>query len=75
MEREMGETKSETESQSTADAVTGDSDAQVATIAENVLSLLRQATELAGGNSQYAVEIAQRMSDELWAAQRIVAEL
>ena len=42
---------------------------------ENVLSLLRRATELADGNSRYAVEIAQRMSDELWVAQKRVAEL
>jgi predicted nucleic acid-binding Zn-ribbon protein len=75
MEREMDQTRSETESRSTADAVTGESEAQVVTTGENVLSLLRRATELAGGNSRYAVEIAQRMSDELWAAQKMVAEL
>jgi hypothetical protein len=39
------------------------------------VSLLRQATDLAGGNSRYAVEIAQKMSDQLWAAQKMVAEL
>jgi hypothetical protein len=39
------------------------------------VSLLRQASDLAGGNSRYAVEIAQKMSDQLWAAQKMVAEL
>ena len=33
------------------------------------------AAELAGGNSRYAVEIAQNMSDQLWPVQKRVAEL
>jgi predicted nucleic acid-binding Zn-ribbon protein len=37
--------------------------------------LLQQATHLAGGNSRYAVEIAQKLSDQLWPAQKRVAEL
>ncbi len=59
----MGETNSEPQDPSTAETVTGESEAQVATTGENVLTLLRRATDLAGGNSRYAVEIAQRMSD------------
>ena len=42
---------------------------------QNVVSLLRQATDLAGGNSRYAVEVAQRMSHRLWSAEKSVAEL
>jgi hypothetical protein len=42
---------------------------------QNILTLLQQATDLAGGNSRYAVGIAQRMSDQLWIAEKRVAEL
>jgi hypothetical protein len=42
---------------------------------QNILTLLQQATHLAGGNSRYAVEIAQKLSDQLWSAQKSVAEL
>jgi uncharacterized protein YlxW (UPF0749 family) len=41
----------------------------------NVLSLLQQASDLAGGNTLYAVEIAQKLSEQLWSAQKNVAEL
>ena len=37
---------------------------------QNVLSLLHQATDLAGGNSRYAVEIAQKLSDQLGLAEQ-----
>jgi hypothetical protein len=39
------------------------------------VSLLQRAAELAGGNSCYAVEIAQKMSDQLWPVPKRVAEL
>jgi hypothetical protein len=68
----MGEANTEPENPATVESKTED---KVATTGENVLSLLRRATELAGGNSQYALEIAQRMSDQLWAAQKRVGEL
>ena len=42
---------------------------------QNVLSLLHQATDLAGGNSRYAVGIAQRLSDQLYTAEDRIAEL
>jgi predicted nucleic acid-binding Zn-ribbon protein len=71
----MGEIKSKPESTSLAESATGENEAQVAFTGENVLSLLRRATELAGGNSRYAVEIAQKVSDQLWAAQKKAAEL
>jgi cell division protein FtsB len=71
----MSETRSEPERPSTSKAVTEESEAQVVFTGENVLILLRQATDLAGGNSRYAVEITQRMSDELWVAQKRVEEL
>jgi hypothetical protein len=32
---------------------------------QNILGLLHQATDLAGGNSRYAVEIARKLSDQL----------
>jgi hypothetical protein len=37
---------------------------------QNVLGLLHQATDLAGGNSRYAVEIAQKLSDQLGLAEK-----
>ena len=42
---------------------------------QNVLSLLHQATDLAGGNSRYAVEIVQKLSDQLGLAKNKVQEL
>ena len=42
---------------------------------QNILSLLHQATDLAGGNSRYAVGIAQRLSDQLCTAEDRIAEL
>ena len=42
---------------------------------QNILSLLHQATDLAGGNSRYAVEIAQKLSDQLCTAENRVGEL
>ena len=54
---------------------TSEPETQVAFTGENVLTLLRRAIELAGGNSRYAVEIAQKMSDQLWSSQKKVAEL
>jgi len=69
------QTKSDTENVSTADAVTVENEAEVPTPGENVLTLLRRATELAGGNSRYAVDIAKRMSDQLWPLQKRVVEL
>ena len=42
---------------------------------QNILSLLHQATDLAGGNSRYAVAIAQRLSDQLCTAENRVEEL
>ena len=71
----MGEVSIEPEKPPPAETLPGESEAQVAAIGENVLTLLRRATELAGGNSLYAVEIAQKMSDQLWAAQKRVGEL
>src|SRR5215471_332695 len=48
---------------------------QVDFTGENVMKLLQQATGLAGGNNRYAVEIAQRLSDQLCTAEKRVAEL
>jgi hypothetical protein len=75
MRCEMGEASSGPENPSTAETVTGENEALAAIAGENVLALLRRATDLPGGNSRYAVEIAQRMSDQLWATQQRVAEL
>jgi hypothetical protein len=71
----MGDPKSESEHPSTAEPATSGSEARVAFTGENVLTLLRRAAELAGGNSRYAIEIAQKMSDQLWIAQKRVVEL
>jgi hypothetical protein len=60
------QTKSEPEKSSTSEAVTADNEAQVGLAGEEVLTLLRRAIELADGNSRYAVEIVQKMSDQLW---------
>ena len=71
----MGETTSESENPASAETATGENESQAATAGENVLTLLRRASDLAGANSRYAVEMAQRMSNQLWAAQKRVAEL
>jgi predicted nucleic acid-binding Zn-ribbon protein len=72
-EGDMGdETESTLPSNSAAES--GKADIELNFNGQNVLSLLRQATDLAGGNSRYAVEIAQKMSDQLWAAQKRAAE-
>ena len=67
--------KSEPEKPSTSEAVIADNEAQAGLAGKEVLTLLRRATELADGNSRYAVEIAKKMSDQLSAAQKTVAEL
>ncbi len=54
---------------------TAESEAKDELAGKDVLTLLRRATELAAGNSRYAVDIAQKMSDQLWTAQKRVAEL
>jgi predicted nucleic acid-binding Zn-ribbon protein len=71
----MGEASSGPENPSTAETVTGENEAQDEIAGRDVLTLLRRSAELADGNSRYAVEIAQRMSDQLWAAQKEVVEL
>jgi predicted nucleic acid-binding Zn-ribbon protein len=68
----MGETKSEPEKSSNAEAA---NEAQDEIAGRDVLILLRRSAELADGNNRYAVEIAQEMSDQLWAAQKRAAEL
>jgi predicted nucleic acid-binding Zn-ribbon protein len=68
----MGETKSEPENFSNAETA---NEAQDGIAGRDVLTLLRRSAELADGNSRYAVEIAQKMSDRLWAAQKTAAEL
>ena len=42
---------------------------------QKVLSLVHQASDLAGGNSRYAVEIAQKLADQLCTAENRVGEL
>ena len=42
---------------------------------KNILSFLQKAAGLAEGNSRYAVDIAQRLSDQLYAAENRVAQL
>ncbi len=69
------EAKAEPEKPSTAEAGSVGNEAQAELAGKDVLTMLRRATELAAGNSQYAVDIAKRMSDQLWAAQKRVAEL
>jgi predicted nucleic acid-binding Zn-ribbon protein len=71
----MGEASSGPENPSTAETVTGENEAQDEIAGRDVLTLLRRSAELADGNSRYSVEIAQRMSDQLWAAQKEVVEL
>ena len=50
-------------------------DGEIDLTGQSVLSLLHQATDLAGGNSRYAVEIAQKLSDQLCTAEDWIAEL
>jgi predicted nucleic acid-binding Zn-ribbon protein len=68
----MGETESEQEKSSNAEAA---NEVQDGIAGRDVLTLLRRSAELAEGNGRYAVEIAQKMSDQLWAAQKKPAEL
>jgi hypothetical protein len=44
-------------------------------VGQNILELLHKATNLAGGNSRYAVDIALKMSDRLGVAETRVAAL
>jgi hypothetical protein len=44
-------------------------------VGQSVLELLHKATSLAGGNSRYAVDIAQKMSNRLAVAESRVAAL
>jgi predicted nucleic acid-binding Zn-ribbon protein len=76
MGREMSnEANSEPAAQSAPSKAGGQSENQLGFTGENILTLLRRSAELADGNSRYAVEIAQKMSDQLWIAQKKVAEL
>jgi hypothetical protein len=70
----MGD-KAKTAFPSDSASETGNTEAALNFTGENILRLLQQATDLAGGNSRYAVEIAQRMSDQLWPLQNRVEEL
>jgi hypothetical protein len=56
-------------------AETGKAESKLNFTGKNIMTLLQRAAELAGGNSRYAVEIAQNMSDQLWPVQKRVAEL
>ena len=42
---------------------------------ENILSFLQKAVGLAEGNSRHAVDIAQRLSDQLYAAENRIGQL
>jgi hypothetical protein len=48
---------------------------QLDLVGQNILSLLHKSAGLAEGNSRYAVNIAQRLSDQLCVAENKVAEL
>jgi hypothetical protein len=48
---------------------------QIDLAGQTILSLLHKAAGLAAGNSRYAVDIAQRLSDQLWAAENKTAKL
>ncbi len=67
--------KAEPENPPNSEAGPGGNEAQAELAGKDVLTMLRRATELAGGNSRYAVDIAQKMSDQLWTAQKQVAAL
>jgi hypothetical protein len=54
----MGEASSGPENSSNAETVTAENEALADIAGENVLAFLRRATDLADGNSRYAVEIA-----------------
>ena len=56
-------------------AETGNAESKLHFTGQNIIRLLQQAADLAGGNSRYAVEIAQRMSDQLWPVQKRIEEL
>jgi hypothetical protein len=66
---------SEPDSPSANEVAIAETEGQVELAGRNVLSMLQQTTLLAGGNSRYAVEIAQKLSDQCWAAQKKVADL
>ncbi len=48
---------------------------QVDPIGDHILDSLHKATSLAEGNSRYAVGIAQKLSDQLYAAENRITEL
>ena len=53
----------------------GAKEALIDPVGQSVLDLLHKATHLAGGNSRYALDIAQKMSDRLGLAEGRVAAL
>jgi cell division protein FtsB len=59
----------------TASVAEAEKQDQATSTGESLLSLLRQSSELAGGNGRYAVQIARKLSDQLLASQKRVAEL
>ena len=69
------ETDSEVVLPSTPGTEDGTREDQSDLAGENILSFLQKATGLAEGNSRYAVDIAQRLSDQLYAAENRVAQL
>jgi hypothetical protein len=56
-------------------AETGKAESKLNFTGQNIIRLLQHAADLAGGNSRYAVEIAQKLSDQLWPVQKRVEEL
>ena len=69
----MGEEANTLPSDSAAE--TGNADSKLNFTGQNIIRLLQQAADLAGGNSRHAVEIAQKMSDQLWPLQKRIGEL
>ena len=53
----------------------GNSEAQLDPVGKNFLALFQKATDLAGGNSRKAVDLAQKLSDRLGLAESRVAAL
>jgi predicted RNase H-like nuclease (RuvC/YqgF family) len=53
----------------------GVNEAQLDPIGQNILDALHKATGLARWNSRYAVDIAQKLSDQLCAAENRITEL
>ncbi len=53
----------------------GEKETQVDPIGEHILHSLHKATSLSEGNSRYAVRIAQKLSDQLYAAESKITEL